>query len=359
MVVFFNPYHSNSHGPAIHAFEFIDEVRNKSGSEYVEIKFGKSIEIKDNLLILKVNNKFWTIVYSLFLLIPKESARHFSIPNLFVLIRFLSQYKYKIIYFWGFAKISFYVNFLSANKFIITMPDAQSMRYFEKLKNNLSIKVTAQFILYKFLEFRVLNKFNIVHVVAEKDKIYLNNYRAIYLPFHLSKTLNCQVEKVVGSILILYPFNASFLKLLLKGLSKNHKITKIVIQDSQNSLKSIDFINYQNVEIINWIDNYEEYTSKFQILIADDPIDSSGMSTRVTHQLFSGNIVLGNHLAYRNIETDYKNYIYNDLTDLLLKINEIICNIKVRPSKAEVNILFDRMNYNKVFYEQFKFLDDE
>ena len=64
-------------------------------------------------------------------------------------------------------------------------------------------------------------------------------------------------------------------------------------------------------------------------------LDSTGMSTRTTHNIYSGNIVLGNKIAFRNINNNnqFNEYVFQNLKELKIKIKKIINEKKIRPSK--------------------------
>ena len=50
------------------------------------------------------------------------------------------------------------------------------------------------------------------------------------------------------------------------------------------------------------------------------------MSTRTTHNIYSGNIVLGNKIAFRNINNNnqFNEYVFQNLKELKIKIKKII-----------------------------------
>jgi hypothetical protein len=356
LVVFFNPYNSKSSGPAIHAYEFISHVRKLYNNQIIEIKFSdKETSFFDaNEINLILNNRIWTFIYSVFLLLPKESAKYFSFKNVNILRKFISKNPELQIYFFGFAKTGLYVKFIDAKRSIITLPDAQSMRYVQYLKKNFSIKIFLQLLFYKLLERRTLMHFDLIHVVAKKDAEYLTKFCVKYLPFHLSKKLICNVNKAEGSIIFLSPLNVELLDQIIPALLLNNKITKICIHDNLKVIKNQKYKN-EKVNIVNWIQDYENFTSSFQVIVVDDPVDSTGMSTRVTHQIYSGNIVLGNKIAFRNLDSIFYEYVYDCNSTLLFKINEIVEDRKMRPGNYLINNLFNLMNFNKIFISQNNF----
>lgn len=356
MIVFFNPYNSKSSGPAIHAHEFITHAKKLHNNQIIEIKFSdKETKIFDaNEIKLVLNNSLWTFIYSIFLFLPKESARYFSFKNVFSFRKLINKNNNVQIYFFGFAKTALYVKFIDVQRSIITLPDAQSMRYAQYLNKKFTLKVFLQFFFYKYLEKRTLKHFDLIHVVAKKDAEYLNNYGAKYLPFHLSKNLVCNTNKVEGSVLFLSPLNIELLDQIIPILVLYNNISKICIHDNLNVIKKQKFSNAK-IDIVNWIQDYENFTSGFQIIVVDDPVDSTGMSTRVTHQIYSGNIVLGNKIAFRNLESIFKEYIYDNNSTLLSKIIEIVENRNMRPEYYLINNLYNLMNFNKIFISQNNF----
>ena len=138
------------------------------------------------------------------------------------------------------------------------------------------------------------------------------------------------------------------------------EINEIVVLDYSNNLKNK--INFNNkVKFVDWVENYESYVSKFHFLLAVDPVQSTGMSTRTTQNIYSGNIVLGNKIAFRNINNNnqFDDCIFENLQELKFKIKDIIKSQKLRSSQFQIDYLNEFMNFNKIMTKQYNFLIKE
>ncbi len=353
MILFIYPY-KNKFGPSVHANDFINFVKIKNPKDVVVASFEKQ---NNSDIVLQINNGFFTFIYSIFFLLPRQSAKYFNYSNIKKINKFIKKYNCKRVYFFGFSYTSFYSKFINHEFKILTSPDAQSLRYKKKFKS-FKIKAIIQYFFYRFLELRTLKTFKFVHLVAKDDYNYLNLKNSIYLPFHLSVDSICSLEKEIGTILIISQIEFNKLKEYLNMLLYLEEIKEIVVLDYSNKLKNKIKFN-KKVKFINWIDNYEIYTSQFHFLLTVDPLDSTGMSTRTTHNIYSGNIVLGNKIAFRNINDNnqFDEYIFQNLTELKIKIKNIINEKKIRPSNYQINTLNNLMNFKKVFSNQYKLLN--
>ena len=100
--------------------------------------------------------------------------------------------------------------------------------------------------------------------------------------------------------MIISQIESKILKQYLEAITSLDEITELVVLDYNGKLKTNLNLN-KKVKFVEWVENYESYVSKFHILLTLDPIQSTGMSTRTTQNIYSGNIVLGNKIAFRNI----------------------------------------------------------
>ena len=355
MILFINPYESKF-GPAVHAGDFIKFVKNNKSIEVSVATFDSK---NMDGLMLQTNNRFFTLLYSIFFLLPRQSAKYFNFRNLATLKKFIKKRKCKRVYFFGFSHLSFFSTFIKHDFKVITSPDAQSLRYKNILKFY-NFKTLFQFLLYKFLEWRTLKTFKLVHVVAEKDYNYLKLKNSIYLPFHLSVESLCSIKKRFGTMMIISQIDIKILKQYLEMITSLDEINEIVVLDYSNNLKNK--INFNNkVKFVDWVENYESYVSKFHFLLAVDPVQSTGMLTRTTQNIYSGNIVLGNKIAFRNINNNnqFDDCIFENLQELKFKIKDIIKSQKLRSSQFQIDYLNEFMNFNKIMTKQYNFLIKE
>jgi len=356
MVLVVNPYDKNL-GPAIHASEFIDYLRKNKKMRVYQLAFFE--KKKDSL---KINGKLKTLFISLFFILPTQSARYFSLSNINIIRKKIDEIKPSTVYFFGFSYLAFYVKFIKHQNVVITMPDAQSKRYYQALKKkSRNIKTYLQFVFYRILEIRTLKYFKTVHLVSKDDMNYLKLENTKYIPFQISKNSLCSLNIKKNTLIILGPtFGSVQLDLALK-LSRLSFLDKVVLHDPNKSYNKPDIIskiNENKIQIINWIDNYQQFVTEFHYIILSDPDTSTGMSTRTTQMIYSGNIVFGNKIAYRNINKDgiFDEYIFEDHADIILKLKNINLEGDMHPSKCKILFLHEMMNYKKVMREQIKLL---
>ena len=266
MILIINPYETKF-GPSIHANDFINYVKCNYNNNVLVASFDNNQQD----LILNKNSTFLNILYSIIFLLPKQSAKYFNFSNIRKINKIIKKNNCKRVYFFGFSYVSFYSIFINHDFKILTSPDAQSFRYKKKIKL-FNLKVILQYILYRFLELRTLDKFKLVHLVAKDDYNYLNLKNSVYLPFHLSVESICSLEKEIGTILIISQIQLKKLKEYLDMLSSLNEIKEIVVLDYSNKLKNKIKYN-KKVKFINWIDNYEVYISKFHFLLFIDPFN--------------------------------------------------------------------------------------
>ena len=159
-------------------------------------------------------------------------------------------------------------------------------------------------------------------------------------------------------MMIISQIDIKILKQYLEMVTSLDEINEIVVLDYSNNLKNKINFN-KKVKFVDWVENYESYVSKFHFLLSVDPVQSTGMSTRTTQNIYSGNIVLGNKIAFRNINNNnqFDDYIFQNLTELEEKIKKIIDEKKIRPSNFQIDYLNDLMNFKKVLSNQYNLLN--
>ena len=299
---------SISNGQILYQYLIIKAISENNdcfvvGCKEENITFLDNIDnLNKRIFFIRQNNKIFTLMKSLFSFTPYISQKYNNKENIRTINNILKKNNIDILHSIYFPSTSVLASNVNIKNRIMTVPDLYSKYYKQLYKNNTNIKYLYNYLSYLFLEFKQKNKYNSIQFVNYKEVKESKFKNANYIPLLINNISIGNFSKKTKNILLPRANKENtiwFLENIAKKL-KNYRYT-IISNDNivENFIESNrDF--FDNVELVQWVDNYDEYVNRFYLHISIDNI-ATGLSTKVLHSFMSGNLLIGTELSYRGL----------------------------------------------------------
>lgn len=252
------------------------------------------------------NNIFNRIKYSMLKIAPMSSVRYyhkeFTTNLLSYLERKYSHRRVIVHFMYAPETIVYNIEFNTRNvndnhSAVISMPDYFSQYYLQLFKNSMwKLKYFFDYLLYRRLE-NMITKYSKMHVVGES----LNSLHNCTPNMVSVSTVTNEVKKS-QKIFVPLP-HERLLKILFEDFEIHRsKIEFVILLREPAKLSYLNRFKSKNIEIINFIDNYDDFANRFFIHLCYDPA-GTGMSTKVATACKLGCVPLGNKIAFRGLKS--------------------------------------------------------
>ena len=279
-----------------------------------------------------VNNIFSRFKYALIKVAPLSAVKNYKKEFTDDLVSYLDKkyadHEVTVHFLYAPETIIYNVEFNSRNVnvkhvAVISMPDYFSQYHFQLFKNNFqNLKYLIDYLLYLRLEKTVSQKSKI-HVIGEKK-----DPRHNCTPILVSKNIAVPEQKKTIQIFVPLP-HSRLLKILFEKFAIHKCDTEFVflLRDPKN-LHYMERFKSRNIKVINFIDKYDDFVSRFFIHLCYDPA-GTGMSTKVATACKMGCIPFGNKAAFRGLQS-----VPNDWICDFRDSNSFYGSIKALKNKA-------------------------
>lgn len=258
-------------------------------------------DLEDKIFKLKKNRLTTTIFKAIMSLTPFVSQKFNNKKNIEIIQDAVEKFNINVVHSIYFPATSILSNRLKFSNKIMTMPDLYS-KYYKQLffsrKNN--IKFLYNFISYKLLEKKFRKEFQSVQFVNYLEVKESKFHNAVYIPLLFDDKQTIKNPKKIQKILLARANSENSIWFLTNIVSKLKHYEFIIIsndKDVENLVKNNEF---KNIEIVSWVDNYDNFVNQFYLQISIDNI-ATGLSTKVIHAFKNENLIIGTELSYRGL----------------------------------------------------------
>ena len=208
------------------------------------------------------------------------------------------------------------------------MPDLYSKYYFQLLKKYKKLKYLFNFLSYKLLEFQLRNNFQSVQFVNYHETLESGFKNANCIPLLLPEKGNIDNNKRKLKHILLSRSNMDNTLWFMKNIINKLKNYHFIILSNDKEVVEYYELNkteYQNVKLIKWIDNYDDFIRLIYLHVIID-FTGTGQSNKVIQAFNNGNLVIGTKLTYRgllNLPEQINTYFTTE-SDLISNISELM-----------------------------------
>lgn len=180
-------------------------------------------------------------------------------------------------------------------KNVIFFPDSWSCYFSEKYKYEKQILDRIRSISYFTLEY-FLSKITKVVLISESEAKIYNGY---HFPHLLKEHNDTPFESIKHDVFIGRMSKETLISLCEKVVKVLDDVNFTVLVSCKELQATLSI--YPNLNILDRVNNYEEFTKKFKIHLIYDAY-GSGMSTKLINGVNTNRLVLGNPAVFRGFE---------------------------------------------------------
>ena len=277
-------------------------------------------ELKEKTYLLKKNSKINRVIKTAYHFSPPISVDFVNDYNISLINLILKKNNISNLHSIFFPSLAILSRKVEAKNNIMTAPDLYSKYYLQLIKNNEGIKKMSHYfnyLAYLILERKNASIYNSIHFV-NFNEVYNSNFdNAVCVPLLYPKDKENYSLKKKKEILFTRGNRDNTLWFIKNIVLSLKKYNFTIISKDMDVLEYYrsNISNLDNLKLLEWVNDYEEFTSSFYIHIAIDKI-ATGCSTKTINAFKNGNLLIGTELSYRglkNLDQSLKCVFKNDI----------------------------------------------
>lgn len=273
---------------------------------------------------LKRSKKWRNIILALISFRPVGVLRYINEENIDLINKKIVDLNVKNLHCIYFPSTALMGSKLNCKAKFMTLPDLYSKYYYQIwTKSPFSILYLYNCLAYWLLEFHLKNVYDKVYFVNfdESKSSWFDNTKHIPL-FQSQKIIN----NVSNNEVLLSRSNEKNTIWFVKNVVIKLEDVKFTILSSSLVVrKLVNSLGLENLVLLDWIDDYDQFSSNYFIHICIDHV-GTGMSTKVLNLLRTRSVIIGTDLSYRGFSDLPKDIrlTYISGLDLVSRIQEAL-----------------------------------